>query len=173
MICCICNKKPATVHITQIEGGKLNKLDLCEDCAKQYNVDAPDSFKLADMLLGLGAGDELARAGAGELTCPQCGFTQADFKKTGRMGCAKCYDVFGPGLEEMLRSMHRGVRHTGKVPRRLQGATGVVVDLTEQIRQMSQRLEQAVAQEDYELAAQLRDEIKALKAKASARREKE
>ena len=170
MLCSLCKKKPATVHITQIEGNKMHKLDLCEDCAKEHKVDAPSNFKLADMLLGLGAADEVGSAGPEELVCPQCGLTQSDFKKVGRMGCATCYQVFGPGLEEMLRTMHRGVRHTGKVPRRLQEAQTPKVDVTEQIRLLSQRLEQAVAQEDFELAAQLRDEIKALKAKAASRR---
>lgn len=170
MLCSLCKKKPATVHITQIEGNKMHKLDLCEDCAKEHKVDAPSNFKLADMLLGLGAADEVGQGEIGEVTCPECGFTQSDFKKLGRMGCAACYQVFGPGLEELLRTMHRGVRHTGKVPRRLQEPGTPPVDVSDQIRQLSERLERAVAQEDYELAAHLRDEIKALKAKAAGRR---
>ncbi|WCJ60335.1 UvrB/UvrC motif-containing protein [Fontisphaera persica] len=151
----------------------MQKLDLCEDCAREHKVDAPTNFKLADMLLGLGAADEVGEAASTELVCPQCGYTQAHFKKLGRMGCAACYQVFGPALEDMLRTMHRGVRHVGKVPRRLQGPAQPPVDVTEQIRQLNERLERAVAQEDYELAAQLRDEIKSLKAKAGGRKVKE
>lgn len=170
MLCCLCKKKPATVHITQIEGNKMHKLDLCEDCAKEHKVDAPANFKLADILLGLGAADEVGQAGGGELVCPKCGFTQSDFKKLGRMGCATCYQVFAQGLEDLLRTMHRGVKHSGKVPRRWQEAGPAPADVAEQIRQLSKRLEQAVAQEDYELAARLRDEIKSLKAKGGGRR---
>ena len=87
MQCCICKEREATVHLTQIAGDKTQKVDLCEECAKQKGVNDPTAFSLADLLLGLGASQEMEQAG-GEVRCPQCGFTQADFKKAGRLGCA-------------------------------------------------------------------------------------
>src|SRR5205809_5208819 len=88
MLCCICKEKEATVHLTQIAGDKMQKVDLCEECAKTKGVNDPTGFSLADLLLGLGASQEIEQAGGGaEITCARCGFTQADFKKAGRLGC--------------------------------------------------------------------------------------
>ena len=88
MLCDICKQNVATVHLTQMVEGKTKKVDLCEACSKEKGVDDPTGFSLADLLLGLGAAQEMAQAAAGgpELKCPSCGFTQADFKKTGRLG---------------------------------------------------------------------------------------
>src|SRR3954465_4174592 len=117
MLCCICKDKEATVHLTQIAGDKMQKVDLCEECAKTKGVDDPTGFSLADLLLGLGASQEIEQsAGGGELKCPNCGFTQADFKKAGRLGCSECYNVFSEGLESLLKTMHKGTRHVGKRP---------------------------------------------------------
>src|SRR5882757_7280741 len=92
---CICKAKDATVHLTQIAGDKMQKVDLCEECAKHKGVDDPAGFSLADLLLGLGASQEIEQAGGGTtVKCPKCGFTQADFKKSGRLGCAECYVTF-------------------------------------------------------------------------------
>ena len=76
MQCCVCKEKPATVHLTQIVGEKMQKLDLCEDCAKAKGINDPTSFAMADLMLGLGAAQELESAGGGvEVKCPRCGFT--------------------------------------------------------------------------------------------------
>src|SRR3954451_19717991 len=103
MLCCICKEKEATVHLTQIAGDKMQKVDLCEECAKNKGVNDPAGFSLADLLLGLGASQEIeAAAGGAELKCHKCGFTQADFKKAGRLGCFECYDTLSEGLESLL-----------------------------------------------------------------------
>src|SRR5512143_1039478 len=117
MLCCICKEKEVTVHLTQIAGEKMQKVDLCEECAAQKGVNDPTGFSLADLLLGLGASQEMEQAtGGSEFRCPACGFTQADFKKAGRLGCSECYATFAEGLESLLKTMHKGTRHVGKVP---------------------------------------------------------
>ena len=74
MLCCICKEKEATVHLTQIAGDKMQKVDLCEECAKTKGVNDPTGFSLADLLLGLGASQEIEAAGGGAgLKCPACG----------------------------------------------------------------------------------------------------
>jgi protein arginine kinase activator len=162
MLCCICKEKEATVHLTQIAGDKMQKVDLCEECAKNKGVDDPAGFSLADLLLGLGASKEIERTSGGEeIRCPNCGFTQADFKKAGRLGCSECYVTFAEGLESLLKTMHKGVRHVGKIPHVLRQGR----DLTEQLRQLQKRLDKAVATEDFEQAATLRDEIKTTREK--------
>ena len=157
MLCSICNEKPATVHLTQIVGEKMQKLDLCEDCAKAKGINDPTSFAMADLMLGLGASQELdPTAGAAEIKCPRCGFSQADFKKSGRLGCPECYKTFAEGLEGLLKTMHKGTRHEGKVPEALRQSH----DDSERLKSLQKKLARAIEGENYELAAQLRDEIK-------------
>jgi protein arginine kinase activator len=164
MLCCICKEREATVHLTQIAGDKMQKVDLCEECAKTKGVNDPTGFSLADLLLGLGASQELDHASGGvEVKCPRCGFTQADFKKTGRLGCAECYKTFGEGLEGLLKSMHKGTRHVGKVPECLRQTR----DLSDRLMGLQKKLNKAIEEENFEQAAQLRDEIKQMSAQLS------
>ena len=150
------------MHLTQIVGDKMQKVDLCEECAKQKGVNDPAGFSLADLLLGLGASQEMEQAaGSSDLKCPHCGFTHADFKKAGRLGCSECYVTFAEGLEGLLKSMHKGTKHTGKVPPSLQQTR----DLSDKLKSLQKKLDKAVADEDFEQAAQVRDEIKATKEK--------
>ena len=138
----------------------MQKVDLCEECAKQKGVNDPASFSLADLLLGLGASQEIAQSASGvEIRCAGCGFTQADFKKAGRLGCAQCYTTFSEGLESLLKSMHKGIKHLGKVPAALRQGR----DLSERLKHLQKKLDRAVTSEDFEQAASLRDEIKSTK----------
>ncbi len=157
MMCCVCKEREATVHLTQIADDKVQKVDLCEECAKAKGVNDPTGFSLADLLLGLGASQEIEQAaGGGELKCPRCGFTQADFKKAGRLGCPDCYRTFAEALGGLLKTMHKGMRHTGKVPEALRHSR----DLSDRLRLLQDKLAKAIAAEDFEEAAILRDEIK-------------
>jgi protein arginine kinase activator len=164
MLCDICKKNVATVHLTQMVEGKTKKVDLCESCSKEKGVDDPTGFSLADLLLGLGAAQEMAQAGtSGELRCPHCNFTQADFKKAGRLGCAECYTTFAEGLEGLLKTMHKGTKHVGKVPQAMKRSQ----DLSDRLKGLQKKLDKAVGDEDFETAVQLRDEINQVKARLS------
>jgi protein arginine kinase activator len=164
MLCCICKEREATVHLTQIAGDKMQKVDLCEECAKTKGVNDPTGFSLADLLLGLGASQEIEQAAGGaEIKCSRCGFTQADFKKAGRLGCPDCYHTFGEGLDSLLKSMHKGTRHVGKVPESLRQTR----DLSDRLKALQKKLTKAVEDENFEQAALLRDEIKQMSAKLS------
>ncbi len=157
MQCSICKEKPATVHLTQIVGEKMQKLDLCEECAKAKGVNDPAGFALADLMLGLGASQEIEQAAGGmELKCPRCGFTQADFKKSGRLGCPDCYKTFAEGLGGLLKTMHKGTRHVGKTPEALRATR----DNADKLKQLQKKLTKAIELENFEDAAHIRDEIK-------------
>jgi protein arginine kinase activator len=158
MQCCICKEKPATVYLTQIVGDKELKLDLCEECAKAKGLNET-GFAIADLMLGLGASQEIEAAAAGvELKCPRCGFTQADFKKSGRLGCPDCYRTFAEGLAGLLKSMHKGTRHMGKAPEALRQTRENV----DRLKNLQKKLAKAIEDENYESAAALRDEIRIL-----------
>jgi protein arginine kinase activator len=157
MICDVCKSQTATVYLTQIVDGNMKKVNLCEACSKEKGVSDPTGFALADLLLGLGESHQVEQAPAVE-HCPVCGFTQADFKKTGRLGCSECYETFGEGLGTLIKAMHKGTQHSGKVPARLYRNMA----RTDRLNELRKHLEDAVSKEDYEAAANLRDEIRQL-----------
>ena len=133
----------------------MQKVNLCEACSKEKGVTDPVGFALADLLLGLGAAQEMERGGSVQ-KCPVCGFSQGDFKKTGRLGCGACYETFAEGLASLLKGMHKGSAHVGKVPARAVRS----IERESQMKTLQRDLRKAVAAEDYESAAQLRDRIK-------------
>jgi protein arginine kinase activator len=135
----------------------MQKVNLCDACSKEKGVQDPTGFALADLLLGIGAAEEIEKGGTTQ-KCPVCGFTQADFKKTGRLGCSTCYVTFAEGLGSLLKAMHKGTEHVGKVPEHAQRAA----QLNDRMRVLNENLQKAVAEEKYETAASLRDQIKQL-----------
>ena len=161
MFCDVCKSKEAKVFLTQIIEGKMQKVNLCEGCSKEKGVNDPTGFALADLLLGLGAAQEIEKNPAG-VRCPVCGFSQGDFKKSGRLGCSACYDTFAEGLSGMLKNMHRGIVHTGKVPARL----AVSRRHNQELASLREELDKAVASEQFEEAAGLRDRIRKLEHEA-------
>jgi len=155
MQCDVCQSKEATVFLTQIVDGKMQKVNLCENCSKEKGVNDPTGFALTDLLLGLGASQEIEKSPS-SVKCPICGFTQADFKKTGRLGCSNCYMVFTDGIGPMLKNMHKGTQHTGKTP----AAFHKIREHSEKIKTLQENLTKAIEAEEFELAANLRDEIR-------------
>ncbi len=153
--CDLCSK-PATVHLTQIVNNKIHKVDLCDACAQAKGVTDPSGFSLADLLLKASLNPEPTGA---DTKCESCGFTQQDFKKTGRFGCPACYSHFSGILEPMLETMHKGSTHTGKVPQRALARKS----LYERLTQLETELDQAIKAERYEDAARYRDEISQVK----------
>jgi protein arginine kinase activator len=158
MKCDVCQKSEATVYLTQIVEGKMQKVNLCENCAKEKGVSDPTGFAMADLLLGLGATQQIEHGGQPAQKCPVCGFTQIDFKKTGRLGCSACYDTFADGLANLLKGMHKGLKHTGKMPARLSRRFA----MADRVKSLETDLKKAVKNEKYEDAARLRDEIQKL-----------
>jgi protein arginine kinase activator len=156
--CDLCSK-PATVHLTQIVNNKIHKVDLCEACAQAKGVTDPSGFSLADLLLKASLNPEVTS----DVRCESCGFTQQDFKKTGRFGCPACYDHFANLIEPMLDTMHKGVVHTGKIPQRALARRSHYERLT----QLESELEQAIKAERYEDAARFRDELNQVRQAAS------
>ncbi len=148
--CDLC-AKPATVHLTQIINNKIHKVDLCEACAQAKGVTDPSGFSLADLLLKASLNPEPKA----EAQCEVCGFTQQDFKKSGRFGCPACYEAFAAMLEPVLDGMHKGSSHTGKTPQKAIERRS----LYERLTQLETELDAAIKSERYEDAARYRDEL--------------
>ena len=169
-MCSVCKEKPATLFLSKISSdNKKQDLNLCDVCAKAKGLDNdPMAFLVpdADLMLGLGAAQELEAAAAGaDLKCPRCGFSQADFKKSGRLGCPDCYHTFAEGLAGLLKTMHKGTRHVGKAPEALRQSRENV----DRMKLLQKKLAKAIGEEDYEMAAALRDEIKTMTGIAAAK----
>jgi len=166
MLCDSCHKKEATVHLTEIINDKVTKLHLCEQCARKKSAEMEEHFGLADLLSGLA---DLAppviqkKTKAPEITikCPTCGFTFGHFRKMGRLGCPKCYNTFRRQLSPLLEKIHGSEHHVGKMPMKKETVRGKA-ELVEDLRT---RLANAVKTEEFEEAARLRDQIRALQRK--------
>lgn len=169
MICQECQKRPATVHYTKVVNGQKTEHHLCEQCARDkgeldLSFGFDPGFSIHNLLAGLLDMDtqQLADSRGREVsaTCPTCGLSYADFSRTGRLGCSDCYLAFDKQLEPLFRRIQGNTSHTGKIPER----AGGVARRQQEIRALTDALQQAVGREDYEQAAQLRDQIKQLKA---------
>lgn len=151
MKCQICDN-PATVHLTDVANAKKRELHLCTECARERNlipeVPGPqiDLKALLNVLAapfpGIGPVEPPVDA------CAVCGLTAAEFKAQGRLGCEHDYEALRPALEPLLERIHRSLAHAGKAPRAVR------------VREWQKRMRAAVAAEDYEEAARLRDLIR-------------
>lgn len=159
MKCHHCDSQ-ATVHLTQILNGQMHKMDLCESCAQEKGVTNPDNLSIGSLLE---QNDTQSFPGAATMTCESCGTTHQDFKKGGRLGCEACYHVFRPVLEPLLDGMHAGVKHLGKVPSR----SVEQKSSDDEIQYLQDELQRAVEEENFEKAAELRDQLKKIKSQAS------
>ena len=162
MICDKCKKNPASIILKKQINGENIVQHLCEKCAAEENF-TPISFE--DLFKGLinmaYANNNTAvkrEEAAASATCPNCGLTLDRFRKTGKLGCAQCYDTFQNYLETSLKSIHGSSLHTGKIPKR----SGEKMIKRNQIKDLKQQLSKAVAEEEFEQAAMLRDKIRAM-----------
>ncbi len=161
--------KPATYHITDIERGKACEFHFCDDHARQH-LTAPEASELAAPSVSDLAGALIKKTPAGvtpparepspadRQTCPVCQITFLEFRNSGRLGCPHDYEVFRDELMPLLENIHEDTRHCGKVPRRAPRSSQHQTEMIE----LRNRLKRAIAAENYEEAARLRDQIKVL-----------
>jgi protein arginine kinase activator len=162
MLCDLCSKNQATVHLTEIIDSQMTELHLCEECAHQKSAQMEQQFGLADLLAGLA---EFAKPQEEKeiikIKCPNCNLTYPDFKKIGRLGCNECYNTFKKYLNPLLKKIHGSTRHLGKAPLKLVKSVRKKTDLGE----LREKLQKAVELEEFEEAARVRDQIKELEKK--------
>ena len=172
MICQRCGQHPATVHLTDVLNKARRVQHICEACARSHQLlPTPDDPAqplnlpaLVQLVFGAappGAGDAETPAAAEDLgaglVCPDCGLKYSEFRAEGRIGCARDYDHFRAPLLPLLERIHRHTRYSGKVPK----AAGGPARAAETPAALEARLRRAVAAEDYEAAATIRDTIRA------------
>jgi len=136
MRCQICNNKDATIHLTEITDGVRSEMHICEQCAAEQGIAVKSHIPINELLSSLLAAqpgdDELSDPAELQTACPTCGFTLEQFRKEGVLGCPNDYELFAKSLDTRKQA---------------------------ELLSLRQRLDAAVQNEDYELAAQLRDKI--------------
>jgi protein arginine kinase activator len=148
-------KKPCSVFFTQIVNGETGKVNMCSDCPMAKSLLDPAQLGLLSQLTGMTP--TTPTVVAGEERCPVCGFTPAEFRKQNRLGCPHCYEYLSEFIGKLLPQAQAGREHHGKAPHHHEGMLARSRMKTARIE-----LEEAVAKENFELAAKLRDEIREL-----------
>lgn len=161
MKCESCHERDAVVHLTQIVNDSVSQLHLCEVCAAERGVEPPlpSQTPLGSFLAAMGQGGGPEVPVAAPAPCPGCGATLRDFREIGRLGCPQCYQSFAGPLRDLLRRLHGGTQHVGERYAPPGAAVRAVAAEREALREA---LAAAVAAEQFELAAELRDRLRGL-----------
>lgn len=162
MLCEECKAREAAYTISVVVGGEVTTRRLCGDCMAKMNMDIASGNirNLLSTILSTLTGDTVPVTAQQDVVCPRCGTTLAAFTKSGHLGCPKCYEAFREQLQPMLLQIHGRVQHAGRTP--ISGEEDQRKRSAAELLQ--RRMEQAVAVEDFETAARLRDRIRALAA---------
>ena len=166
MLCEKCHKREANVKFTQVIGKEKKTLNLCKVCAEKQGLNNPlmDISKVfGKIIVAILSEHHLTsktskdkREVGKEIVCNNCGLRWEDFKASGRLGCAQCYDTYMEELKTLLRRLHGNNRHIGK------NSPPDSVEKKKSLTLLKKKLKKAVEREEYELAAELRDHIREL-----------
>jgi len=163
MLCEICHKKPASVHIAEVSQGAIEKEShLCDECAKQKGIPYKTQLTLSEILSSLiePVIGKMMKEMA-DIKCPNCGMNYAQFRLKTRFGCANDYEVFSKGITPLLEKMHGAIQHHGKMPQQ----TSPQLLQEKELYELQRELEKLVRDEQFEKAAEIRDKIKQLKSR--------
>ena len=165
MMCEDCGIRPAKFHLMTIINGDRVERNLCPTCMAKHQKPIPgiDFSNLAGILNSIlenrsNRESEREDTEYDALVCEQCGMTYAEFQKCGMLGCANCYQAFKTPLNALLQRVHGNTQHAGRVPGGVHSGTSIRMN----IDRLKEKLQKAVADEEYEQAAKLRDTIRAL-----------
>lgn len=162
MLCQDCGKRDATVHLTQVINDQKVVLNLCRECAEKRGFRNPLEgvpFPLAEFLASMLSQTQREKPSKeSEAVCSTCEMSFSDFTKTGRLGCGNCYVTFKSQLNDLLRKVHGSTQHQGKFPHTKRD---VMKPLWEETK-LQEELKKAIKEEDFERAAQIRDQIRTL-----------
>ena len=156
--CDLCNK-PAKVHETVIRNGVKREVHLCEEHAKSAGMPIPGHQPIGHVLTQFVISHKSTHEKTDRRRCSNCGMTFAQFRQSGTVGCPDCYSAFERQLGPLIeRAQNGGTHHVGKTPQR----AGASIDRQLLIQRLAKELDSAVAAEQYERAAELRDRLKSL-----------
>lgn len=159
MLCDECGKNQATVRLIAIVNGNKTERNLCPVCvARQKQQLRSDGVQ--SMLSAIITGARRTTVKHPGLRCTNCGLEYDEFQKTSRLGCANCYQDFRAQLRPLLLRLHGRAQHAGRVPEKVEET----MKTKSKMEQLRREMDLAVACEDFEQAAVIRDELRALSA---------
>ncbi|ANU26840.1 UvrB/UvrC motif-containing protein [Planococcus versutus] len=168
MICDQCGERSASVIVKQQQHGQIIERNLCHVCAAEnHSINVAfeqDPLAIHQLLSNWFPNSQASTSPARKevVTCPSCGFTFSKFLRLGKFGCDSCYDAFSPHLDEIFKRFHNGnIEHKGKIP----ASYGTTLKIKKEIEELRKQMQVCIQEEDFEKAARLRDEVKALSAK--------
>lgn len=156
--CQKCGKRPATTHIMQTIGGNTVELNLCQTCAAKLGYSGLSGFSVNELFGSLFGEGVQPKSKTPQVRCPSCGCTFQEISRTGKVGCAKCYEVFYNRLLPNLERIHGKVQHVGKLP----AEADTALKAKREEEELQRKLREAVEKQDFEQAAVLRDRLKEL-----------
>ncbi len=157
MLCKNCGKRQASTHVKKTVNGVTEEYHLCKECAIKLGISGINPFDLSD-LWGTLFGENNQKSISSEKKCPTCNNSFSQIAKSGKMGCPDCYTTFYEALLPSLNKIHGKAVHTGKVPAHADKRAKAEYML----RKMKEDLKTSIEKEDFESAAKLRDDIRAL-----------
>ncbi len=186
MLCEKCKKNEATAYIKTNVNGDVHEYHRCPDCAaelrnsgefgKLFDWNGLDDFGGFGSLWGLNSGFDLVSSllsspfgglggfgsapaiGSGK-RCPVCGSDFGEIAKSGKAGCPNCYTEFRNRLAPTIKKIHGNTVHCGK-----HSKVTTEQSHENEIASLRNQLNEAIQSENYERAAELRDQIKAMEA---------
>ncbi|WP_186576192.1 UvrB/UvrC motif-containing protein [Aquibacillus kalidii] len=169
MECQECHERPATLHFTKVVNGSKTEVHVCGQCAKEKGYVSYDeeAYSLHDLLSGLFNFDSTSLTGqkntpshtTKQLKCEKCGMTYQEFTQVGKFGCSECYHTFSDKLDPIFRRVHSGnTTHDGKIPKRI----GTNIHQKHLVKELKNKLQQLITEENFEEAAKVRDEIRSV-----------
>lgn len=168
MMCDECGIRPANIRITTIVNGEKKDRNLCSECLANSQHYRRDFSAIAGHLNGLldalKSGAAKSEEPIPEITCSACGTTYEKYRKSGMVGCAQCYSAFREPLQTAMSRMHGHTQHVGRTP----GGIDKRLSLKLKMEKLRQELASAIAKEEYEAAASLRDQIREMSEQMSA-----
>src|SRR5665213_1731624 len=160
MLCDQCHERDAVLNLTQIVDNAVTQLHLCEKCAAERGIETTVSMPKHPLGDFLDAVQQQALQHPGDAArCANCGTSLKDFRASGRLGCAQCYGAFEHSLRDLLRRVHGSAQHVGRTYR---VPNPELLERDASIGALRARLQQAIEREEFEVAAELRDQIRTL-----------
>ncbi len=165
MLCEVCGKNEATIHVTKIINGDKQELNICKACAEKMgdfnigsDIEMISPFSFQNILSGLMdyVNHSAQNKTEVDLKCQNCGTTYREFKEKGMFGCSECYSSFNTTIMNVIKGVQGNTTHIGKLPK----SSGEAIIKRKKMLGLKEELQKAIYLEEYERAAEIRDEIR-------------